>query len=80
MKIRFVEGLFSATGGFRAGQVIEVSKLTPEMRRWLEPREGRPAIAMLVRDEPVQEVAVASESPAETATVGRSRRHTGSAA
>jgi len=53
MRIRFLEATESMQPGypFLRGQVIEVTKLTPEMRAWLKVRPDGTARAEVVKDE-----------------------------
>lgn len=54
MKIRFLQTTESGQPGFpfRAGQVIDVPRLTSEMRAWLTVPAGGIALAEVLKDEP----------------------------
>lgn len=70
MKLRFLDTVPSSNPDypFTLGQVIEVSRLTPEMRGWV--KAGR---AELVSEEPE----LATVSAPERAVLKRGKRHEG---
>jgi hypothetical protein len=73
MRIRFLEVTESAQPGypFLKGQVVEVTKLTAEMRAWLKRRPDGTARAEVVKD--VAPDAAVTESP-EAAVLPPARR------
>ena len=75
MKIRFLRTTPSAVPAypFQAGQIIEVEKLTEEMRAWLKPAADGTVLAELIGAEP--ELAIVGV--AEHAVVRGSKRAKG---